>query len=179
MTWEGSQPELPSIVLNSHMDVVPVYEEFWSHSPFGAEMSENGDIFARGAQDMKSIGMMYLGAIRALKRDGFVQPKRTVHVLFVPDEELAGRRGMEPFVKTPEFKALNTGLLLDEGRPVETDGPLGIFHGERTIWQIEFVIVCIKLKSSHVGSYIRLYFRWSTAILVTGRFFLKILLVKS
>lgn len=26
ITWQGSQPELPSILLNSHMDVVPVYE---------------------------------------------------------------------------------------------------------------------------------------------------------
>lgn len=25
MTWEGEMPELPSIMLNSHMDVVPVY----------------------------------------------------------------------------------------------------------------------------------------------------------
>lgn len=26
LTWQGLQPELPSIMLNSHMDVVPVYE---------------------------------------------------------------------------------------------------------------------------------------------------------
>lgn len=25
LTWEGTQPELPAILLNSHMDVVPVY----------------------------------------------------------------------------------------------------------------------------------------------------------
>lgn len=140
LTWEGSEPELPSIVFNSHMDVVPVYEEFWAHPPFGAEMDENGDIFARGAQDMKSIGMMYLGAIRALKRDhGVKQLKRTVHVLFVPDEELGGKRGMAGFVKTDEFKALNIDFLLDEGGAVANDGPLGVFHGERTIWQIEFI----------------------------------------
>lgn len=26
ISWTGSKPELPSILLNSHMDVVPVYE---------------------------------------------------------------------------------------------------------------------------------------------------------
>lgn len=26
LTWVGSDPALPSILLNSHMDVVPVYE---------------------------------------------------------------------------------------------------------------------------------------------------------
>ena len=25
ITWEGSNPSLPSIMLNSHMDVVPVF----------------------------------------------------------------------------------------------------------------------------------------------------------
>lgn len=49
ITWKGSQPELPSIVLNSHMDVVPVFEEHWKHSPFAAEMDEDGKIFARGS----------------------------------------------------------------------------------------------------------------------------------
>jgi aminoacylase len=26
MTWEGTDPSLPSVVLNSHTDVVPVFE---------------------------------------------------------------------------------------------------------------------------------------------------------
>jgi len=25
LTWEGSEPNLPSVMLNSHMDVVPVF----------------------------------------------------------------------------------------------------------------------------------------------------------
>jgi len=58
-------------------------------------------------------------------------------VLFVPDEELGGGRGMAAFVQTDEFKSLNVGILLDEGGPVES-GPLGVLIGERTIWQIEF-----------------------------------------
>lgn len=120
------------------MDVVPVYEEFWSHPPFGAEMEENGDIFARGTQDTKSIGMMYLGAIRALKRNNVDRLERTIHVLYVPDEELGGKRGMAGFVKTDEFNALNIGFMLDEGHAGNI-GPLDVFNGERTIWQIEFI----------------------------------------
>lgn len=83
ITWQGIQPSLPSIVLNSHMDVVPFYEELWTHSPFGAEMDETGKIFARGTQDMKSVGMQYLGAIKALKDKG-IRLKRTFHVIYVP-----------------------------------------------------------------------------------------------
>lgn len=83
LTWTGTQPELPTIVLNSHMDVVPVFEELWTHPPFAADIDDEGRIFARGAQDMKCVGVQYLAAIRALKRDGY-QPKRTIHVIFVP-----------------------------------------------------------------------------------------------
>lgn len=63
--------------------VVPVDEEQWTHPPFGAEIDEAGRIFARGSQDMKSVGMQYLGAIAALKSNG-VRLKRTIHVTFVP-----------------------------------------------------------------------------------------------
>lgn len=83
MTWVGTQPDLPSVVLNSHTDVVPVFPENWTRPPFGAEIDEEGKIYARGTQDMKCVGMQYLAAIRALKKDG-VTLKRTIHVVYVP-----------------------------------------------------------------------------------------------
>jgi len=82
LTWKGLQPELPSILLNSHMDVVPVFPENWTHPPFGADIDEEGRIFARGTQDMKSVGMQHLAAIRALKKRG-AKFKRTIHISFV------------------------------------------------------------------------------------------------
>lgn len=35
---------------------------------------------------------------------------------FFPDEEVGGHKGMETFVKHPEFKKLNIGFALDEGK---------------------------------------------------------------
>lgn len=83
ITWQGTEPSIPSIVLMSHMDVVPVFEENWTHLPFSADIDGEGRIFARGSQDMKSVGVQYLAAIRALKKDGITM-KRTIHVMFVP-----------------------------------------------------------------------------------------------
>lgn len=83
LTWPGTDENLPSILLNSHMDVVPVFPDNWTHPPFGAEIDNEGRIYARGTQDMKCVGMQYLGALRALKRSG-VQFRRTIHVSFVP-----------------------------------------------------------------------------------------------
>ena len=65
------------------MDVVPVFEDKWTHPPFGADIDSEGRIFARGSQDMKCVGVQYLAAIRALKKNG-VTLKRTIHVMFVP-----------------------------------------------------------------------------------------------
>lgn len=137
LTWVGSQPNLPSIVLNSHMDVVPVFPEHWTHPPFGAEMDDEGKIFARGSQDMKSVGIQYLAAVRALKRDGIKQFKRTIHITFVPNEEVGGSLGMQKFVTTDPFKAMHVGFSLDEGVASPTE-EFNVFYAERPIWQIVF-----------------------------------------
>lgn len=115
MTWVGTKPELKSVVLNSHMDVVPVFEEFWTHKPFAADIDDQGRIFARGSQDMKCVGMQYLGALRFFRRNK-VQFKRTIHVTFVPEEEIGGVDGMKEFVHQDGFKILNAGVSLDEGK---------------------------------------------------------------
>lgn len=114
------------------MDVVAVTEKYWSHPPFDAEIDDDGRIFARGTQDMKSVGMQYLAAIRALKRDG-IRLKRTIHVIYTPDEEVGGFRGMAKFVRTSDFASLNVGFCLDEGI-ASANEEFPIFYGERYVW---------------------------------------------
>lgn len=48
LTLLGIDHGSPSIMLNSHMDVVAVDEKYWTHAPFGADIDEDGRIFARG-----------------------------------------------------------------------------------------------------------------------------------
>lgn len=115
------------------MDVVPVFEENWKNPPFGANIDSEGRIFARGSQDMKCVGIQYLAAIRELKKQG-VTLKRTILVVFVPDEEIGGNLGMKLFVKTDDFKALNVGFSLDEGIAGPTE-VYPVFYAERSIWR--------------------------------------------
>lgn len=138
MTWLGSEPELPSILINSHIDVVPVFEEFWTHDPFAADVDEEGRIFGRGAQDTKSSGTIYLGAIRALKKAGINQFRRTFHITFVNDEEIGGQKGMASFVHTDAFHALNVFHALDEGMPTTTR-EMTVINDERSVWRVEFI----------------------------------------
>lgn len=39
-----------------------------------------------------------------------------VFLMFSTDEEVGGHKGMETFVKHPEFLKLNIGFALDEGK---------------------------------------------------------------
>lgn len=127
-SWIGKEPSLPTILLNSHMDVVPVYGDQWKYDPFAAA-KENGRIYGRGTQDMKCVSIQYLKAIQRLKEKG-VQTKRTIHLTFMPDEEVGGKLGMEVFLKSRDWQRLNTGFVLDEGlaNPSEV---FTVFYGER------------------------------------------------
>lgn len=128
MTLNGQDESLKSILLSSHYDVVPVSEEFWESDPFAAEMLPNGDIVARGAQDMKCVGMAYLEAIRRLK---LKRLKRTIHLVFTPDEEIGSANGAAKFVNSETFKKLNVGICLDEGIPSFTE-KFFVFNAERS-----------------------------------------------
>ncbi|CAG9135737.1 unnamed protein product [Plutella xylostella] len=137
MSWLGASPDLPSVLLNSHTDVVPVFEKSWTHPPFEAFMDENGTIYARGIQDMKSVGIQFIEAVRRLKAAG-VQLKRTIHLSFVPDEELGGADGMRKFVETEDYKALNVGFALDEGIASADDDYL-VYYAERSVWHVDII----------------------------------------
>ena len=138
ITWPGSEPALGSVVLSGHMDVVPVEREKWTVDPWAAELVGEGGaarIYGRGTQDMKSVSAQYLEALARLRRRGFA-PRRTLHVLLVPDEEVGGRRGMQAFLRSARVRAMNPALVLDEGLASPTD-KFTVFYGERKIWWIK------------------------------------------
>ena len=84
---------------------------------------------------MKCVGIQYLEAIRRLKlaKQHF---KRTIHISFVPDEEIGGFFGMKDFVPTKNFEGLNIGFALDEG-VASPEELFYMFNGERAIWHVE------------------------------------------
>merc|ERR1712150_28417 len=137
MTWPGTDPEIPSLLLNSHTDVVPVFPESWKYDAFEAVKEENGDIYARGTQDMKSVGIQHIEAIYRLKVLQKKTFKRTIHLCFIADEELGGHEGMAKYVVSKEFKDLNIGFAVDEGLASE-DNAIPLFYGERNAFWVKF-----------------------------------------
>ncbi|CAD6196558.1 unnamed protein product [Caenorhabditis auriculariae] len=136
MTIPGSKPELPSVMLYSHTDVVPTFPEHWKYDPYSAYKDEKGDIYARGSQDMKCVGSQYFEAIRRHFNNGKKQWLRTIHIVWGPDEEIGGVNGMKTFCSSDDFKKLNVGFTLDEGIATEDD-VYKVFYAERSPWWLK------------------------------------------
>lgn len=92
----GPRSSEPPLILLSHLDVVPVDAEAWSHDPFGGELLD-GVIWGRGAVDMKDMVAMELGVMLELRRRG-VELRRDVIFAAVADEEAGGTHGAQALV---------------------------------------------------------------------------------
>ncbi|XGW31632.1 hypothetical protein V3C99_010078 [Haemonchus contortus] len=136
MTIPGTQPQLKSLMLYSHTDVVPTFKDQWKYDPYSAYKDENGDIYGRGTQDMKCVGSQYFEAIRLHFQRGRKRWLRTIHIVWGPDEEIAGPDGMATFCQMDKFRELNVGFVLDEGIASEND-TYKVFYGERCTWWLK------------------------------------------
>ncbi|XAZ23880.1 succinyl-diaminopimelate desuccinylase [Sinorhizobium sp. B11] len=78
--------EGPHLMFAGHTDVVPVGDEgAWTHPPFAAEIAD-GELFGRGAVDMKGGVACFAAAVaRHVERHG--PPKGSISFLITGDEE--------------------------------------------------------------------------------------------
>lgn len=131
-TIVGSEPSLPSLLLNSHTDVVPADATSWTKGDPYAPSRGGTRVYARGSQDMKSIGLQYVEALGELMESGW-SPRRTIHISFVPDEEIGGIDGMGELIQSAEWSGLGVGFALDEGSP-HPKSRFNVYVGERQTW---------------------------------------------
>jgi len=86
--WKGTGGGR-SLILNSHIDTVPVEpRDAWTHDPFGAEII-NGTMYGRGTSDNKGGIIAAIAAVRCLRELGITM-KGDVILESVVNEEHAG-----------------------------------------------------------------------------------------
>lgn len=107
----GNGKKRPLILLN-HTDVVSSDPQRWKHPPFSAAI-DDGYIYGRGAQDMKSEGLAHLVTMVMLKREK-VALDRDVIFLAVADEEADGT-GTDWMIKNRRDLLANAEYLINEG----------------------------------------------------------------
>lgn len=125
-----------AIALVHHMDVVPVTPAQWSRDAFGGEIV-NGEVWGRGAIDMKGHGIIQLMALIAIKRAGLTLDRDLVYIANA-DEETDGR-GAIVFVERHRDLLAGVEYLLTEGADTRVEGGqvrwFGIDVGEkRPLW---------------------------------------------
>src|SRR4029077_17976286 len=103
----------PAMVLLHHMDVVPADPRYWDVDPFSAT-EKSGVIYARGALDTKTLGVMELEACLALHRMK-VPLARDVIFMATADEEAGGSFGAGWVVEHHPEAFAGAKLLLNEG----------------------------------------------------------------
>ena len=83
----GTDPSLPAMLVQGHLDVVPADAADWTVPPFAGEVRD-GYLWGRGTVDMKDFVAMVL----ALVSEG-LRPRRDLVLAFVADEEDRGEWG--------------------------------------------------------------------------------------
>jgi acetylornithine deacetylase/succinyl-diaminopimelate desuccinylase-like protein len=93
--WGGTTGD--PVLVHGHLDVVPADAADWRVDPFSGEI-QHGELWGRGAVDMKDFDAMLLSTVRARARAGVV-PDRPLVLCFTADEEAGGHRGAELLVE--------------------------------------------------------------------------------
>src|SRR5207253_9940325 len=89
----GDAGDRPTLIVNGHLDVVPIDERQWTRPPFAGEIDESeGRIYGRGTADMKGGIAAAICALGALRRAGKAPACNLVFHL-VADEERGGAPG--------------------------------------------------------------------------------------
>ncbi len=133
----------PHLMFAGHTDVVPVGDEAsWSHPPFGAEIAD-GEMFGRGAVDMKGGIACFVAAVaRHIEKHG--APEGSISFLITGDEEGPSVNGTEKLLKWAAEKGERWDACL-VGEPTNPDalgdmikiGRRGSVSGKVTVFGVQ------------------------------------------
>ncbi|MEU0934990.1 M20 family metallopeptidase [Embleya sp. NPDC005971] len=124
-THGGGAPGRPTLLINGHVDVVPVAEADWTVPPFDGVVRD-GRLIGRGAADMKGGIAAAIEGLRACLDSG-VELGADIVFHLVADEETGGTHG------TAELVA--AGLVRADACIVPEPTELRIAVAERGSWQ--------------------------------------------
>ena len=122
ITVPGEEPDLDSVQLIAHQDVVPVVpgtEGQWEHGAFSGDVDDEW-VWGRGALDIKDMLMAEMEATEYLLAHN-KRPRRTIHLAFGEDEEVRSH-GATALAAEMARRGIRTAFLVDEGTTTMFDG---------------------------------------------------------
>jgi succinyl-diaminopimelate desuccinylase len=127
---DGPDPDRLTLVVNGHLDVVPVGAEGWSHDPFDPQVVD-GRLYGRGTADMKGGIAAAVCALDVLERAG-ISPACNVVFHLVADEERGGRYGTQAL--------LERGLIAGDACLIPEPTGLDLCVAERGLMQARIAV---------------------------------------
>jgi len=124
----GNGAARPFMLLN-HTDVVPVQREFWEEDPFAGHIKD-GEIWGRGALDMKGLGVAQLMTFLTVKRLG-IPLKRDLVFFAMADEEAGSEWGIR-WLERNHPDTLDAEFVINEGGGGTTE----LFGVERPVYNV-------------------------------------------
>ena len=125
---KGTDPSLKPGIFLSHMDVVPAPADGWDYPPFSGQITEDGFIYGRGSQDMKSHMLCLLEAIEMKLAKG-ENYKRDIYLCFGHDEEPGTSfMGAYNICKFLQERGVKAEFVIDEGGAVADGSMFGVPH---------------------------------------------------
>jgi acetylornithine deacetylase/succinyl-diaminopimelate desuccinylase family protein len=122
---EGAAGPRPTLIVNGHLDVVPVNAAAWSYDPFDPQVVD-GRLYGRGSADMKGGIAAAMCALDTLERAGR-SPGCNLVFHLVADEEQGGRWGTQAL--------LEQGLISGDACLVPEPTDLDLCIAERGLLQ--------------------------------------------
>lgn len=145
---EGTDLNAPYLLAHGHLDVVPAVGK-WSFDPFAAEIHDDM-IWGRGAVDMKDGNAILLSTIRAWKLNG-IKPRRSINLLFLPDEEAGGKHGAHWLVENRQDMFENVSEAVGEvgGFSLEVNNNLRLYFIETAEKGIRWMQLTARGQAGH------------------------------
>src|SRR4051794_27225903 len=127
----------PTLCLLSHVDTVLADAADWQRDPWSGDVVD-GELWGRGAQDMKSQTAAEVVAAVALARSGWRPARGDLLVVSVADEETGGGEGAE-WLTENHPDAVRCDMLLNEGAgtvfPFGDDRVYGVCVAEKGVFR--------------------------------------------
>jgi acetylornithine deacetylase/succinyl-diaminopimelate desuccinylase-like protein len=128
----GAPLASPSLLLMSHLDVVPVESEAgWAHPPFAGAVAD-GIVYGRGTHDIKCLTATEALVMMLLRRRG-VRLGGDLALLAAADEESGGRFGAGWVAAQPHLAPqVRADVAINEGGGGAIRAPRGLAYGFAT-----------------------------------------------
>jgi acetylornithine deacetylase/succinyl-diaminopimelate desuccinylase-like protein len=147
--YPGTSKTAKPILLLAHLDVVEANRADWARDPFTL-IEENGNFYARGAADDKSMAAIWTDALIRFHQSGY-KPRRTVKLALTCGEETTYAFNGAQWLANNRRDLIDAEFVLNEGGGGNTDGHGKLLNQEMQVG--EKAVINFRLEARNAGGH--------------------------